>query len=226
MDLRTMYVEGPCSFATWLVAMLLLSLAVAWLATVVGGAWTHLRMRRHSRLFRTAADPLLKSGQWAEVVALAQSHAARTSPVARTVAVGLEAWLSHEERGTDPLLAWQVAQASMRQETDEQAVAARRGLRTLVVGGGTATLVGLLGGIFGLYDAAWAASITGPDALVSPGILEALLMPALGLLISVLALWAGAWLARSAEKMHLEIGRAVTSVLDQLASSSATAGRG
>jgi biopolymer transport protein ExbB/TolQ len=146
--------------------------------------------------------------------------------VARAVAAGLEIWLSHKERGTDPVLAWQVAQSSMRQETDQQAVAARRGLRRLLVVGGTAMPAALLGGIFGLYDAAWAASTTNPNALVSPGIFEALLMPALGLLISLLALWSSAWLARSAEKQRLEIGRAVTSVLDQLARSSVPAERG
>jgi biopolymer transport protein ExbB/TolQ len=148
----------------------------------------------------------------------------RRSPVALTVGAGLAVWLEHRERGTDSVLAWRVAQATMAQRTDEECAAARRGLRTLVVAGGTAPLTGLVGGAIQLHSAMWAPIVFGSSvaARAAAGVMEAIPMPAMGLFVGMLALWTGAWLARSAEKVRLEIGRAVAEVLDQVARQKAT----
>jgi biopolymer transport protein ExbB/TolQ len=224
MDLGMVYEHD--SGAAWLMAMLVVAMAIVWLATVGARVWIHQRMRRHSRRFSAGAEQLLKAGQWGEVIALSQSKAVRHSPVARTVGPGLETWLSHKERGTDPLLAWQVTRASMSQCGDEQVAAARRGLRTLLVVGGTAPLAGFIGAAFELCGPLWAAATLGSSvaAGVAAGITAALPLPAFGLLVSLLALWSGAWLTRSAEKQRLEMGRAMTSVLDQLARQKPTNG--
>jgi len=214
------------SGAAWLMAMLVGAMAVVWLATLAARVWTHQRMRRHSRRFSAGAEQLLKAGQWAEVIALSQSKAVRHSPVARAVGPGLEIWLSHRERGTDPVLAWQVTRASMSQCGDEQVAAARRGLRTLLVVGGTAPLAGFVGAAFELCGPLWAAATLGSSVAtgVAAGIINALPLPTFGLLVSLLALWSSAGLARSAERIRLEIGRAVTDVLAELARQKPTDG--
>jgi biopolymer transport protein ExbB/TolQ len=217
LDLREVYGDGTCGPVPWLMSVLLLASAIVWLATTISRLWTHARMRRHSRRFMASAEPLLKTARWTEVVEL--SRTARLSPVARTLGAGLEVWLAQRKAGTDLALAWQVAQASMNQGSNEQAVTARRGLRTLTVVGGTAPLAGLVGGAFQLYSALWAPMAFGSSVAASAaaGVMEALPMPAFGLFIGMLALWTGAWLSRSAERMRIETGRAAADVLDRLA---------
>ena len=142
------------------------------------------KARRQSRAFVRDAAPRLSQGDWAEVISIAERNSA--SPAARTVVAGLSAFAgaavqcNHREAMEFAARAFERSRSMLTAEL-------RLGLGTLASIGGSAPFIGLLGTVFGMFNAFLGVGMEKSTALAwtALGVAHALGTTAFGLFVAI-----------------------------------------
>jgi biopolymer transport protein ExbB/TolQ len=163
--------------------------------------------RRESRAFIRDAGSELRDGKFDEVITIAGRN--RGSPVASLVAEGLTAYASapSEFANTEALAA---AQRALQRRSKFLAAHLKDGLNTVVTIASAAPFIGFLGtvnGILGCFVGG-AGSRSGALARIALEIADALTLGAMGLLVSLLAVWCFNYLRSRCEVLENEMSNA------------------
>jgi biopolymer transport protein ExbB len=174
------------------ITLLIMSVASVWIAG--DRFWAYRQAARASRRFAPEGARLMRLGRVPDALSAA-SAAARTAPLARMVAAGLDEWQHRKQEGQpidDPEEAIFATREALRDAAEQSLVELRRGLSVLATVGSTAPFVGLFGTTFGIIDAFAMISLTGSGGMgvISGSIAEALYTTALGLVVALPAIWA------------------------------------
>jgi biopolymer transport protein ExbB len=174
------------------IMLLVMSVVSVWIAA--DRFWAYRLAARASRRFAPEGARLMRLGRVRDAQAAAAS-AARTAPLARMVAAGLEEWqqrLGESQAVDDAEEAIFATREALRDSAEQSLVELRRGLSVLATVGSTAPFVGLFGTTFGIIEAFAMISATGSTGMgvISGAIAEALYTTALGLIVALPAIWA------------------------------------
>lgn len=207
--------QGDAVIKCVAVALLLMSI-VSW-TIIVTRTWRAARLRRASR----AMAGFWHTHSFAEGMALLDEHG-EANPF-RHVAVEAQAAVDHHRSNGDDLHG-QISLAewlteSLRGAIDESAERMQSGLAVLASVGSTAPFVGLFGTVWGIMNSfiGIAQSQTTNLAVVAPGIAEALLATAVGLVAAIPAVVIYNFLARAITGYRQNLGDA-SAAIERLAS--------
>jgi biopolymer transport protein ExbB/TolQ len=149
--------------------------------------------RRQSSAFVRDTAPAMRDGKFDEVITIAARNS--RSHVASIVAEGLAAYALAPSDITDTE-AIAVAQRAFQRSSKVLAAHWKVGLSTLATIASSAPFIGFLGTVYGIQNAFRGGSMPPSTALASLAsrIADALILGAMGLLVSVLAVWCFSYL--------------------------------
>jgi biopolymer transport protein ExbB/TolQ/biopolymer transport protein ExbD len=164
--------------------------------------------RRQSRTFIRDAALALRDGKFDEVITIAARNS--ESHVASIVAEGLAAYasVSSEFTNTEAIA---TARRAFQRSSKSLAAHLKVGLNTIVTIGSSAPFIGFLGTVDGIQGS-FGAATTGPAGTVlarwASQIAQALILGAMGLLVSILAVWCFNYLHSHIEVFEREMSNA------------------
>jgi biopolymer transport protein ExbB/TolQ/biopolymer transport protein ExbD len=163
--------------------------------------------RRQSRTFICDAALALRDGKFEEVITIAARNS--ESHVASIVAEGLAAYasVSSEFTNTEAIA---TARRAFQRSSKSLAARLKVGLNTIVTIASSAPFIGFLGTVEGILEAF--RGTTGPPsaalARLASEIVQALILGAMGLLVSILAVWCFNYLHSRIEVFEREMSNA------------------
>jgi biopolymer transport protein ExbD len=163
--------------------------------------------RRESRIFIRDASSPLREGKFDEVISIAARNS--RSHVANIVAEVLTAYASARSEFTEPV-AIELAQRAFQRRSKLLAAHLKCGLNTFVTIAASAPFIGFLGtidGILGCFVGGSGNNSTGL-AWVASQIAEALLPGAMGMVVSILAVWCFYYVRRRFNMLETEMANA------------------
>jgi biopolymer transport protein ExbB/biopolymer transport protein TolQ len=186
----------------------------AWSIGVMIDRWiAYTAARKQSRAFAPAVAGALREGKIDEAIHIAERH--KKSHLAKVVTAGLQEFQAHQLSAEIP---GEEIEASKRALERAEAIVhaeLKRGLSGLATIGSTAPFVGLFGTVWGIMNSfiGIAKSQTTNLAVVAPGIAEALLATALGLVAAIPAVIIYNVFARSIASYKAQVADASAQVL-------------
>jgi biopolymer transport protein ExbB len=198
------------------VALVLLTMAVAFIGVTIERLLTFARSTKESRAFAAIAGRLLEERRVEEIVALADKHRASTlarlfGPITRRYIIAFD----DGEGGLSPI---ELARNESARRLEGIGEEVRRGMNVIATVGSIAPFVGLLGtvlGIIGAFQGIGAAGSAGIGPVMG-GISEALVETAFGLLVAIPAVIAFNYLNARVAAMDTALGRSAGELLDEL----------
>jgi biopolymer transport protein ExbB/biopolymer transport protein TolQ len=185
------------------------------LVTIAVLKWRDLRDRaRATRGFADAFAAALAAGNVPLALSECASHA--KSQVAVVLGASLRAASPFVGRREDAEYAASIAEIAADREQVLVTGQLRSGLNALAAIGATATLLGLLGTVVGIFNsfASLARSGGGSVEAIAGGAGEALLTTALGLVVAIPALWLYTYFAGRLERASRELDYAVQELIE------------
>jgi biopolymer transport protein ExbB/biopolymer transport protein TolQ len=181
-DLRTMW--GNMSIIAKAVVGILFLLSAWSLGVMIDRVLMYSAARKQSRVFVQQVAGALREGKLDEAISIAERN--KKSHIAKVVATGLSEFQSASSQVAD----MEVIEAAKRGLDRSVAIVhaeMKRGLSGLATIGSTAPFVGLFGTVWGIMNSfiGISKSQTTNLAVVAPGIAEALLATALGLVAAI-----------------------------------------
>ena len=193
-----------------LVVMALLSLYIA------AERWfTFYRMAKQSHQFAIIVGDLLTEQRFQDAVERAEEKSYQYSYLARLISMGLREFDGLRARSTrfDPA---DLIQRALDRAMYAEALGMRKGLSILATIASTAPFVGMFGTIYGIAISFKGLSDT-EAAGYSPifsGVAEALLFSALGVLVSIPAIWAFNYLVDRVEGFEIQMNNSSAEIVD------------
>jgi biopolymer transport protein ExbB/biopolymer transport protein TolQ len=182
---------------------------------VVGRLYRYSAASRQSRDFVRDAATALRDGRFDEVIAIAARNS--RSHVATLVATGLSAFTSAPPEFTDAE-AIDAAERAFQRSRKMLAADLKRGVGTLTTIASSAPFIGLLGTVFGIFNAFGGAAMekSALMARTTSDLSNALAMTALGLVVAIPAVWFRNYLLRCTEVFESEMSNAVLEAVTYL----------
>ena len=216
MDLMHMWSEmGPIAkgIGVILIIMSMISFGVA-----IERIYTFAQARKQSKLYAPQVAKHLKEGRLKDAIAISSSKNYRYSHLAKVVLAGLQEYQFQQESGSN-LSREDLVDTVRRAIQRASALTAndlKKGVAALATIGATAPFVGLLGTVVGIITAFNGIAATGSGGLgaVSAGISEALVETALGLVVSIPAVWFYNYLTGRIEYFNVEMDNSSSELLD------------
>jgi biopolymer transport protein ExbB len=199
------------AIALVLVVMAVLSIGVAVERWIAFG-----RSAKDSKLFVTAAAPLIDEWKVEELVKVADKHS--HSALARLFGAISKRYLRAANDGAGGLSPVELTRNESERQKEKVGVELRRGLNILATVGSIAPFVGLLGTVIGIIAAfqGIGAQGSGGIAAVSTGIAEALVETAFGLMVAIPAVILFNYLNARVTGMEIALARSVGELLDEM----------
>lgn len=176
--------------------------------------FTFYRMSSQSKHFASVVEELLRDQRYQDAIAKASEPTYQYSYLARLIAMGLQEFEGLRARSTrfDPA---DTIQRTLDRAMYAETLGMREGLAALATISSTAPYVGLFGGLLGIgrnFRAAMEAS--GATSGVMAGLSEAMTLTALGVLVSVPAIWAFNYLVDRIEKFEIQMKNSAAEIVD------------
>ena len=174
------------------------------------------RSGKESRLFATAAAPLIEEWRVEEVGELAKKH--QFSALARLFAATIQRYLRGVEEPEGHLSPVDLARNESERRKEQLAADLRRGMSIVATVGSIAPFVGLLGTVVGIIAAFQGIGASGSAGMgaISAGIAEALVETAFGLMVAIPAVIMFNYLTGRVATIELALGRSVGELLDEM----------
>jgi biopolymer transport protein ExbB len=169
-----------------------------------------------SKLFATAAAPLIEEWRLDGVVELAKNHQA--SALARLFSTTIQRYLRGVEETEGRLTPVELARNESERRKEQLAADLRRGMTIVATVGSIAPFVGLLGTVVGIIAAFQGIGASGSAGMgaISAGIAEALVETAFGLMVAIPAVVMFNYLTGRVATIELALGRSVGELLDEM----------
>jgi len=206
---------GAMGLVPKLVFLFLIIMALIALYVWAERWFTFYRMAKQSHQFAVIVADLLKEQRFQEAVERAEERTYQYSYLARLISMGLREFEGLRARSTrfDPA---QLIQRALDRAMYAEALGMRKGLALLATIGSTAPFVGIFGtivGIAGAFDELGATRTAGYSPIFS-GLGEALLFTALGVLVSIPAIWAFNYLVDRIESFEIQMNNSAAEIID------------
>ncbi len=177
--------------------------------------FTFYRMGKQSHQFAIVVADLLKEQRFQETLEKAGDRAYQYSYLARLIAMGLREFegLRVLSRRIDPA---DLLQRALDRAMFAEALSMRRGLSLLATIGTTAPYVGLFGTLVGVsyaFDGLARSEAAGYSAIF-PGLAQAILFTAMGLLVSIPSIWAFNYLVDRIERLEIQMNNSAAEIID------------
>jgi len=203
---------GPVSQAV-VAALLIMSLVSLYIAAE---RWfTFFRMAKQSHQFAVIVADLLQEQRFADAIDRASERGYQYSYLARLISMGLREFEGLRARSTrfDPV---DLIQRALDRAMYAEALGMRKGLALLATIASTAPFVGLFGTLAGIIRAfrSMAYSETAGIAPVYGGMADALVTTALGVLVSIPAIWAFNYLLDRVEGFEIQMNNSAAEIID------------
>ena len=170
--------------------------------------------RKQSRQFAPAVAGALREGKLDEAVKIADRY--KKSHLAKVVVAGLQEFQAHQISSEIP---GEEIEASKRALERAEAIVhaeLKRGISGLATIGSTAPFVGLFGTVVGIVNAFKSISTEKSTGLgaVAGGISEALVTTAIGLFVTIPAVWMFNYFTGKIESFDVEMGNSSSELID------------
>lgn len=201
----------PVSKAVVLV-LVLMSLVSLYIAAE---RWfTFYRMTSQSKKFASMVEALLREQRYQEAIEKAGDASYQYSYLARLIAMGLQEFEGLRARSVrfDPA---DIIQRTLDRALYAEALGMREGLAALATISATAPFVGLFGALIGIArNFHEAVEKNGATSGILLGLSEALVITALGVLVSIPAMWAFNYLVDRIEKFEIQMKNSSAEIVD------------
>lgn len=198
------------------VVVIVLIILSLWSLYVAAERWfTFFRMAKQSHQFAVVVADLLKEQRFQDAVEKSGETTYRFSYLARLVGMGLREFEGLRGRPTrfDPA---ELIQRALDRAMYAEALSMRKGLSFLATVGSTAPFIGLFGTIAGIIRAL--GELENGQALgataVYMGVSEALITAAMGVLVSIPAIWAFNYLVDKVEAFEIQMNNSAAEIID------------
>jgi biopolymer transport protein ExbB len=198
--------------------VILLLMAVLSVGVTVERWIAFRRSANESRMFATAASPLIDEWKVDEVERLALKY--ENSALSRLFHATIQRYIRAFEGLEGALSPVELARNESERKKEQLAAELRRGLSIVATVGSIAPFVGLLGTVVGIIAAfqGIGASGSGGIAAVSAGIAEALVETAFGLMVAIPAVVMFNYLTGRVAAIELALSRSVGELIDEMES--------
>ena len=171
---------------------------------------------RESQNFKPLLTKFLHGGEVQELIDALPQH--QHSHVAQVISAGVVEYEGVRGAGGDSAASFELVTSAVRDSMSETLIQLKQGLGFLATIGSTAPFVGLFGTVAGIINAFRniAATGSGGMSVVSGGIAEALVTPALGIFVAIPAVAAFNYFTGKVENFHIEMNRASTQLINRL----------
>lgn len=195
------------------VVLIMMSLASIYIAAE---RWfTFYRMAKQSHHFAIVVADLLRDQRFQEAIDRAEEKTFQYSYLARLISMGLREFEGLRSRSTrmDPSV---MIQRALERAMYAEALGMRKGMAILSTISATAPFVGLFGTISGIIRAFRSMSTTDVIGLapIFGGIADALITTALGVLVSIPAMWAFYYLVDRIESFEIQMNNSAAEIVD------------
>lgn len=196
------------------VALILVLMSLASLYIAAERWFTFYRMTSQSKQFAGVVEALLREQKYQEAIEKAGDPSYQYSYLARLIAMGLQEFEGLRARSVrfDPA---DIIQRTLDRALYAEALGMREGLAALATISSTAPFVGLFGALMGIarhFHEAFNAA--GATSTVMLGLSEALSLTALGVLVSIPAMWAFNYLVDRIEKFEIQMKNSSAEIVD------------
>src|SRR3974390_2512806 len=211
-DLRGMW--GNMGWMAKSVVIILFVMSAWSVGVMIARATAFNGARKQSRAFAPAVAGALREGKLDEAIKIADRFG--KSHLAKVVVAGLQEFKAHQMSSD---ISGEEIEASKRALERAEAIVhaeLKRGISTLATIGSTSPFVGLFGTVVGIINAFKGISnekSTGLGA-VAGGISEALVTTAVGLFVSIAAVWKYNYFSGRIEAFDVEMGNSSSELLD------------
>lgn len=203
---------GPISK---LVVLVLIIMSLASLYVAAERWFTFHRMTSQSRDFATVVEELLRDQRYADAIARAQEGAYQFSYLARLISMGLQEFETIRARPSrlDPA---DTIQRTLERAMYAEALGMREGLAILSTISSTAPYLGLFGALMGIarsFTSVIADTSVG-TAPILMGVVDGLVLTALGVLTAVPAVASFNYLLDRIEKFEIQMNNSAAEIVD------------
>lgn len=216
MSFDLMHIWATMGVLAKIIAGTLLMMAIASIGVFVERLITLSRSGSQSRVFASAAVPLIEEWRMDELVALSEKHQA--SALARLFGATTSRYLRARDDAPGGMTPVELARNEAARKKEAIGAELRRGMPVLASVGSIAPFVGLLGTVVGIIAAfqGIAASGSGGLGAVSAGIAEALIETAFGLAVAIPAVLMFNYLTARVNTIELALERSAGELLDEM----------
>lgn len=196
------------------VALVLVLMSLVSLYIAAERWFTFYRMTSQSKQFAGVVEALLREQKYQEAIEKASDPAYQYSYLARLIAMGLQEFEGLRARSVrfDPA---DIIQRTLDRALYAEALGMREGLAALATIASTAPFVGLFGALIGIArNFHEAFNTSGATSSVLLGLSEALVLTALGVLVSIPAMWGFNYLVDRIEKFEIQMKNSSAEIVD------------